>query len=173
MSGLIKVPLSGLKEGQYLYDFEIGNNFFESFEESEIKEASLYVRVELDKRSSHVDLLIKLSGKVRILCDRCLEKFDQPIAFENRLLIKFGKHWEDSDPDIIIVPADENELNIEQYLYEFIHLALPIKRVHPQDGPGKNSCDPEMLKKLNEHIISENKMSDPRWDELKKLINNN
>jgi uncharacterized metal-binding protein YceD (DUF177 family) len=173
MSGLYKVPISGLKEGHYLYDFEVGNNFFEEFEESEIKEGNLSVRVELDRRPSHFDLIIKIAGKVRICCDRCLEMFFQPIACENRLLIKFGKNWDDSDPDIIIVPADENELDIKQYLYEFIHLALPIKRIHPADGTGKDSCDPEMLKKLGQYIINENKMNDPRWDELKKLINNN
>jgi hypothetical protein len=30
-----------------------------------------------------------------------------------------------------------------------------------------------MLKKLNQHIVNNEKEEDPRWDELKKLINNN
>ena len=30
-----------------------------------------------------------------------------------------------------------------------------------------------MLKKLKELIIEEEKENDPRWDELKKLMNNN
>ena len=173
MSGLYILSLSGLKEGHHLYDFEIRNKFFEEFEESEIKEGNLSVVAELDKRSSHFDLSIKITGKVRICCDRCLEMFLQPIECENRLLIRFGKRWDDSDPDIITIPADEHELDIKQYLYEFIHLALPIKRVHPLDGTGRNSCDPEMLKKLDQHIVNEDKTNDPRWDELKKLINNN
>ena len=99
--------------------------------------------------------------------------FFQPIACENRLLIKFGKDRDDSDPDIITIPADEHELDIKQYLYEFIHLALPIQRVHPEDKTGKSSCNPDMLQKLNQHIINDEKENDPRWDELKKLINNN
>jgi uncharacterized protein len=71
------------------------------------------------------------------------------------------------------MPVDEHELDMKQYFYEYILLALPIKRVHPDDKNGNSTCDPEMLKKLKEHIISEEVESDPRWDELKKLINNN
>jgi uncharacterized protein len=173
MSGLFIIPISGLKEGHHLYDFEIGDKFFEEFEESEIKEGKLSVVAELDKRSSHFDLIIKITGEVRICCDRCLEMFFQPVNCENRLLIKFGKQWDDSDPDIITVPADEHELDIKQYLYEFIHLDLPIKRVHPLDENGTSTCNPEMLKKLEQHVVNVDRMNDPRWDELKKLINNN
>jgi uncharacterized protein len=173
MSGFFVIPISGLKEGEHFFDFEIGNKFFEEFEESEIKEGNLSVSIELGKRSSHFDLIVKITGKVRICCDRCLEMFFQPIVCENKLWVEFGKKWDDSDPDIITIPPDEHELDIKQYLYEFIHLALPIQRVHPVDKSGKNTCNPDMLKKLNEHIISSEKENDPRWDNLKKLINNN
>jgi len=172
MSGLFTIPLSGLKEGQHLYDFEIGNDFFEEFEESEIKEGNLSASIVLDKRSSHFDLIFKINGKVKVSCDRCLGMFFQPVECENKLLVKFGKEWDDSDPDLITIPADENELDVKQYLYEFIQLALPIQKVHP-GGSKETECDPEMIKKLREHIVSEEKESDPRWDELKKLINNN
>jgi uncharacterized protein len=173
MSGSYSIPLSGLKEGRHAIDFEIGKEFFEQFEESEVKEGSLIAIIEIDKRSSHSDLVIRISGSVRICCDRCLEMFFQPVNCENRLLVKFGKSIEDSDPDIIPVPADENELDIKQHIYEFIHLALPIKRVHPDDKNGNSTCDPDMLKKLEELIVEEEIENDPRWDELKKLMNDN
>ena len=56
MSGLYTIPLSGLKEGHHTFDFEIGKEFFEQFEESEVKEGSLVANIEMDKRSSHFDL---------------------------------------------------------------------------------------------------------------------
>lgn len=173
MSGLNTIPLSGLKEGLHTYDFEIGNKFFEQFDESEIREGELQVTAVLDKRSSHYDLVIRIEGKVRIECDRCLEKYDQPISCENRLLIKPGKSWDDSDPDMLTIPADGYELDISQYIYEFTHLAMPLKRIHPNDKKGNSTCDPEMLQKLNELIIDIEKKGDPRWDELKKLMNDN
>ena len=173
MSLSYTIQLSGLKEGHHTIDFEIDKTFFEQFEESEVKEGSLVANVEIDKRSTHIDMIIKVSGNVRISCDRCLEMFSQPINSENRLLVKFEKSFEDADPDILSFPADANELDLQQQIYEFIMLALPIKRVHPVNKHGENTCDPVMLKKLEEFIIEEEKENDPRWDELKKLMNDN
>ena len=175
MSGSYTIGLSGLKEGRHTIDFEIDNKFFESFEESEIKEGSLFANIELEKRSSHIDLFITVSGNVKVCCDRCLEMFLLPLECENRLLVKLGKKIEDSDPDIISLTADEHELDLQQHFYEYIHLALPIKRVHPDDQDGNSTCDPVMLKKLNELIVEEenDNENDPRWDELKKLMNDN
>jgi len=173
MSGVYTIPLSGLKEGHHTIDFEIDKEFFEQFEESEVKEGCLIANIEMDKRSSHLDMLIRVAGSVRISCDRCLEMFSQPVSSENRLLIKFGKSIEDIDPDILSVPIDEHELDLQQQIYEFIMLALPIKRVHPADMEGESTCNPVMLKKLEELIVYEEKENDPRWDELKKLMNDN
>jgi len=173
MSGRYTIPLSGLKEGHHTIDFEIDKEFFEQFEESEVKEGSLIANIVMDKRSSHSDLLIRISGNVKIYCDRCLEMFFHPVVCENRLLVKFGKTIEDIDPDILSLPVGEHELDLQQHIYEFILLALPIKRVHPNDNKGISTCDPVMLKKLDELIVDEEPETDPRWDELKKLMNDN
>ncbi len=172
MSRTYTIPLSGLKEGRHNIDFEIDNEFFELFEDSEIKEGSLIANIVIDKLSSHLDINIRISGKVSICCDRCLEMFLHPIDCKNRLLVKFGKSMDETDPDIISVSPDENELDLKQHIYEFMHLALPIRRVHPVIN-GKSTCDPVMLKKLEEHITEEDKKNDPRWDDLKKLLNDN
>jgi uncharacterized protein len=173
MSRSYTIPLGGLKEGRHTIDFEIDKEFFEQFEESEVKEGSLIANIEIDKNSSHSDIIIRISGSVIISCDRCLEMFSHPVNSENRVLVKFGKSMEDVDPDIISMPIDEQELDLKQHFYEFIHLALPIRRVHPNDKNGRSTCDPVMLKKLKELIVEEENENDPRWDELKKLMNDN
>jgi uncharacterized metal-binding protein YceD (DUF177 family) len=173
MSGLFSIPVNGLKEGRQCYNFEINKEFFEQFEESEIQEGSVTAIVEADKLTTHIDLSVRMEGSVIIACDRCLEMFRQTISCENRLLVKFGRVSDDSDPDIVTIPADENEFDLRQYFYEYILLALPIQRMHPADKNGKSACDPAMLKKLEEHLTYDEKKNDPRWDELKKLMNNN
>jgi len=173
MSGSYTIIISGLNEGRHTIDFEIDNEFFESFEESEIKEGSLFAIIELEKRSSHIDLYIKISGKVKVSCDRCLEMFFYPLECENRILVKLGKKIEDCDPDIVSLTTDEHEFDLRQHFYEYIHLALPIKRVHPYDQKGNSTCDPVMMEKLNELTVEEENENDPRWDELKKLMNDN
>ena len=173
MSGSYTIGIGGLKEGHHTIDFEIDDKFFESFEESEIKEGKLFANIELEKRTSHIDLFIRISGKVIVCCDRCLEMFIFPVESESRLLVKLGKKIEESDPDIVSLTTDEHELDLRQHFYEYIHLALPIRRVHPDDQNGNSTCDPVMLKKLREHIVEVENENDPRWDELKKLMNDN
>jgi uncharacterized protein len=173
MSVTYTIPLSGLKEGRHIFDFEINKEFFEQFEESEIQEGSLTAHVEMDRRKTHLDLLIKIRGKVLVCCDRCLEMFLQPIESENRLLVKFGKDDGNRDPDILLLDPGEHELDMKQDLYEYILLALPIKKIHPIDQNGMSTCSPEMLKKLKEHMVEKEPEADPRWDELKKLMNDN
>lgn len=174
MSGLYALPLSGLKEGLHTLDFEIGEEFFEEFEESEISEGRLTAIVVMEKRSMHLDLHIKISGTVMISCDRCLDIFPWPLECENRLLVKIGKIIPEDDSDIVSLSTDEHELDLMQHFYEYIHLALPIRRVHPDGEDGKSTCNPVMFKKLKELLVDEENENhnDPRWDDLKKLMNN-
>ena len=173
MSELFSIPINGLKGGHHTFEFEINKSFFDLFEDSEIKEGELFAVIEIEKSPSHIDLDVRISGKVRICCDRCLEMYDHPVECENRLLVKFGTGRDESDPEIITIPRDDNDLDLKQYLYEYVHLALPIQRIHPDNDMGESTCNPLMLRKLEEHLVVEETKSDPRWDELKKLMNGN
>jgi len=172
MTGLYCIPLFGLSEGHHSFDFEIGNRFFEGFAESEIKEGELTAVAGLDKNQSCIDLTIRITGRVKVCCDRCLDMYMQVIDCENHIVIRPGKYWDDSDPEILVVPSDEQELDLSQLFYEYIHLALPLRRIHPDDSEGKSGCDPEMIKELNKHIVKNN-IEESIWTELKKLLNNN
>jgi uncharacterized metal-binding protein YceD (DUF177 family) len=172
MSGFFTIPVGGLKEGQNSFDFELDKGFLEQYEETEIQDAKLKAFVEAEKTSSHIDITVRITGVIDIACTRCLGVFSYPIDCENRLLAKFGQNDYESDPDIIIIPKDKHELNLMQYFYEYILLALPIKRVHPDDKNGESTCDKEMIKKLSEYIVSEENLSDPRWDKLRCLMKN-
>jgi uncharacterized metal-binding protein YceD (DUF177 family) len=60
---------------------------------------------------------------------------------------------------------------VAQYIYEMMVLALPSKRVHP--GIEDGSLDSDILKKLEElspERKKKNENTDPRWDDLKKLL---
>jgi len=115
MSGLFSIPVNGLKEGRHTFDFEIDRKFFDLFEESEIREGNLNVVTDILKESSHIYIDIRISGTVSICCDRCLGMFDLPVECENRLLVRFGNGRDDSDPEMLIIPGDEYDLDLKQY----------------------------------------------------------
>ena len=152
-----------------MYDFDLDKEFFEEFEESEIKDSDVKVKASLIKRSAHMELELDIEGRVLIMCDRCLEDYWQDIESTNKMLLKFGKNWDEVDDEVIMIPADESSLDLRQILYEFAHLALPIQRVHYESANGESECDPLMLAKLDQHTIDKEENIDPRWKELGKL----
>jgi uncharacterized metal-binding protein YceD (DUF177 family) len=158
------IQFVGLSVGEHEYEYNIKDAFFDDFEYSEIKHANINMMV------IHFDI----SGTVNMDCDRCTTEFDLPITGNYKLIVKMGGHETgNEDDDIITVATNEHELDLTQYIYEYITLSLPIKRVHPDDENGNNTCNKEVLSKLENFLIEEEKQdedeSDPRWNDLKNI----
>jgi hypothetical protein len=51
-------------------------------------------------------------------------------------------------------------------------LAVPIKKIHPDDKNGNTTCNPEMIEKLNNYIIREGEENSSVWNDLRKLLDN-
>ncbi len=166
----LKIRFSGLPEGKHQYRFEIGDWFFESFEYGEISQGKVNTEVELDKQENMLLLNFTLEGYLRVICDRCGEEFDFPVSGTESLIVKFGDKKENDADEIIMITKDEHEIDISHFLYEFIILMLPYRKVHGEDENGNSLCDPEVISKIDEH--QEDLEADPRWDALKKLKNN-
>lgn len=170
------IPFQGLKEGEHIFDFEIEDSFFENLEYSELAKGNLKATVHLLKGSRHLELDISIDGFVYVSCDRCLDDYPEKVMYEGRLLVKYGDESYIENDEIWIVANDEHELDLTHYLYESINLSLPYRKVHPEDNHGRSTCNQEMIEKLNEHIVEEEKyeeINDPRWDKLKDLLRNN
>lgn len=165
------IQFVGLKEGKHSFDYVIENTFFDFFEYDEFNSANVKVAVELTKKATLLEFHFTVSGTVNVYCDLTNEPFDQPINTDFDLVVKFGDEYNDDNEEILIIPHGEYEINISQYIYELIVLAVPTKRIHPgvEDGTLKS----EILEKLEELSPKETKNNeeiDPRWNTLKKLI---
>ena len=112
---------------------------------------------------------------MEITCDRCLDEYSQPINFEGKLYVKFTEKEDDLAEDVICLSPADHELDISHYIYESINLSIPLKRVHPEDENGNVTCNPEMLEKLNNYKVEDSAEDDidPRWEELRNLMENN
>ncbi len=167
------ISFSGLKEGAHFFDFSVDSRFFSEFEGCEITKGSFAVQVRLEKRSTYLRLNFELDGEAELICDRCLEHYSQPIRGSFPILVKFSETETDDGDEVIYVHPGAHQIEVAQLIYEFIVISIPIRQVHP-DGPnGKSLCDPEMLQKLNEYKATDFEESiptDPRWDDLKNII---
>lgn len=167
------IAFKGLKEGLHEFEYPIGNTFFELFEGSPVDSGNILATVTLEKRSSFMSLQIKISGTVSLICDRCLESYDQEVENEADLFLKFGETESEEGDDVIWLLPEEHQVNVAHLIYEYIILSIPLRHVHPVLANGQSGCDPEMLKKLRELSRHDPEASDERWDKLKNLLNNN
>ena len=164
------IPFRGLKEGRHSFHFDIDDKFFDYFESSEMNAGEILARIDLEKHSQFLELHFHMSGNVIVTCDRCLDSFPLDIKHKAKLYVRFGEETHEESDEILILADSENEIRLEQYFFEFIHLALPYQRIHP-DIEGQSGCNPEMTKKLDAHTSddSKNNETDPRWDKLKEI----
>ncbi len=166
------IQFVALALGEHKYEFKVNDAFFEHLDYSEIKQADITVNLNLLRQSQMMILQFEISGTVKVICDLCATEFDLPISGTYKLIVKFGGTEEESeDDDIISVSSNEHQLDLSQYIYEYITLSLPIKREHPLDSKGKSTCNKEVLKKLKKFLTKEEKKdkTDPRWDGLKNI----
>jgi uncharacterized protein len=166
-----KIQFIQLDNGSHNFDYQLGDAFFEAFENSKITKADISAQVVLTKEQAHMfDLDFFITGKAEMVCDRCLDNFYLPIKNEFNLLVKLTEKERENEHDITYLPMNTFQINIANYLYEIICLAIPMQ-VKCEDS-GEKKCNKEVEKKLNELNASNKEMEiDPRWDELKKLIN--
>lgn len=166
------IPFSGLKQGKHNFEFKVGKKFFESFGYDEFNDADIELEAFLNKTSTMLELEFESNGTVNVDCDITSEPYEQEIASRMELVVKFGDEYNDEDDEILIVPHNSHQINIAQYVYEMLVLAVPQKRVHPGIAGGTlKSRALDRLEELQPKETRENKDEiDPRWDKLKNLL---
>lgn len=151
-----KVDLKGMATDTVSYRWQADNDFFSAVQGSEIKQGLLDVALRVKRTSGAYELEFQLQGEVEVTCDRCLESMNQPIDAFCTLRVVMGEDFVD-DGDVVVIPEREGVINVAWNIYEFAALQIPLRHVHP-------NCEA-----LSES--SEEERVDPRWADLKKLIN--
>jgi uncharacterized metal-binding protein YceD (DUF177 family) len=190
-----KILLKTLPIGNHTIDYTLDTEYFKKIDGPEVQKGKVMAKVLVKNTGTNYELNFDLDGVIQVPCDRCLDDMDLSISHQSRLIVKFGSNYAEEGEDIIIIPEVEGEINIAWFLYEFIALSIPIKHVH---APGK--CNRMMSSKLKKHLAKsledeedddeldmefddsepvidfeepDSQQTDPRWDELKKIIDNN
>ena len=186
---LYNVDLKNLAPGVHEFEYLLENKFFVDIDGDQVQKGKVKVRLTVKRSSLMFEMNFQMEGVVLVPCDRCLDDMEIPIDTHNRLVVKFGKEYAEESDEVVVIPEEEGAINIAWFLYEFIALSVPMKHVH---APGK--CNKAMSSKLKKHtarstddaedefgddvdddIIVEdevNTATDPRWDGLKDLIEN-
>ena len=166
------INILSLSDGNYHYDFDIDNTFFEALEESLIEKGNLKAEVELVRSERMIIAHLTINGKVELVCDRSLDEFDHPIEIKNTIYFKFAEQYEEISEEVIHIPFNQEKLNLAQIIYELIGITIPFKKLHPKFdlSEDEESEDEGFLVYEDENEENEsNNEIDPRWAALKNL----
>jgi uncharacterized metal-binding protein YceD (DUF177 family) len=117
-----------------------------------------------------------LGGELEVTCDRCGSNLPSQLWDEFNIIVKMVDdpevmNGQEEDPDVYFISRAESHINVEEWIYEFINLSIPMQKVcgyENMDGPYCNKEVKEVLKKLG----SENEPgSNPIWKDLEKFKN--
>ncbi len=161
----------GLKPGRHTFEYLITSTFFEAMQSEEEFNTNINLTLELDKQANLLTLNFVFSGTLSTICDRCADPLEIPIKINENLYFNISESETSSDDeDVLFLSTSDYEIDISQFVYEFIMVSIPMKRVHLTDSDGKSYCNQETIKRLEETIP---KSIDPRWEVLNKLKNKN
>lgn len=174
-----------MREDSCQYEYTLDNQFFADIDAPEIQRGKLKVVLNVKKSMGVFILNFHTEGFVIVPCDRCLDDLELPVNTDDTLKVKMGLSFSE-EGDFLVVPEEDGYVNVAWFIYEFIELSLPMKHVH---APGK--CNKAMMGTLNKHLCTsaeeeslddadleeepedESRETDPRWDDLKKILDNN
>lgn len=153
------ISYKGVPDGNHKYDFTIGDAFFEELGYSEFEHGALNVLVAMEKRNEIMAMDLLITGEVEVSCDRCLDMFLMPVRYAGRVYATesgdSSSGIEEEEVDIVEVNPSRMEVDLTHYVYESICLSLPLQRFHPEDAEGHSTCNAEMLRILNSHLLKE------------------
>lgn len=163
------IKFAGLKNGKHEFDFSITDKFFEDIDYSAIRQGDVTVKMEMDKSETMMVLLFEIEGGIETTCDRCAVSFRYPIKTQRTIIVKLGNEEMEESDEIIVIPRTEHQINVSQFIYEFISLELPVRKTACNDEEDSPLCDKSVIEKI-EKENEENKEVDPRWAALQKLV---
>jgi uncharacterized protein len=184
------IPIKGLKQSFYQFDFQLDKSFFSAFEESVITDGDIDVKMELHRKTSHLELNFDFEGTIKSECDRCLVGIDLPVEGQNRIIVKFAEDQQEDEDEIIYIHPEAHELKVAHYIYEYVTLAVPMRKVYDCENDENPPCDETMLSYLSSNVSEDeidffgndtdadndsddndnnNGDGNPFWDSLKDL----
>lgn len=170
--GAYSINIVGLSNKEHHFHYEFGDEFFRKYGSDLVSAGTFQVDLLLDKHETFLEAEFKIKGTANLICDRSLEPFDYPVEKTHKIVFKYGDKNEEITDEIMIIHRDTATLELGQYIYEFIGLAIPLKKLHPkfQDEVDDDTSEGKIVYSSDEPTESKNgEEIDPRWNILKKL----
>ncbi|MBP8976052.1 MAG: DUF177 domain-containing protein [Bacteroidetes bacterium] len=165
-----RINISGLSEGFHNYDFETEPSAI-GLDETYVGLVKVHAQLEKSKRQ--IMLRVEALGAATMVCDRCLEDFEQHLETKYQMLYvsedRSMDELEDS-MELQLLAPDANYIDLDEDVRQYLILAVPQKLLCSESCLGL--C-PVCGANRNETQCQCNVESiDSRWESLQKLSGN-
>ncbi|MBQ2025514.1 MAG: DUF177 domain-containing protein [Paludibacteraceae bacterium] len=163
----LKLSLRQLENTVTEFSYQLDDAFYQGLEQTEIKGGLVQAKVVIKKVADAYDVTLTQQGYIVVECQRCLDDMSWQVDVTDHLVVKFGTDLTEQTDELVVI-GEQELFDIGWYLFEFAALTIPICPTHEE-----GECNPEMEEKLKEYAPGEKSDEiDPRWEQLKSLINN-
>ncbi len=174
-----EIPILKLENKRHEYEFAGDDAFFGAMEQELIEHGRFRATLILDKTETMLHLTFRIRGSYTLVCDRSLDPFEEPFDTTQKLILKYGDQPQEVSDEIEIIRWDTPVVNVARYLFEFISLTVPMKKLHPrfrQEEEGEEEAETEgklvySSKGEPDEEADEKPAVDPRWEALNQLKN--
>lgn len=172
------IDILSLAEKEHVYQYASDSSFFQEFPQDLIQEGRFEAKLVLHKSATMIRLDFQVKGVAEQVCDRTLEVYEEGFELENRIFLKFGDRDEELTDEIEMIQRNTARINVARYIYDFIALALPVKKLHPRLRREENDDEDEVLVYGSASSdqaadgAAEDTPIDPRWEALKNIKQN-
>jgi uncharacterized metal-binding protein YceD (DUF177 family) len=171
-----EIAFVGLKPGIHEYNYEINDKFFEAFQQQDFANCKGKVKLTLDKKTGFMLMKFEIGGSVEVMCDRCSNQLPLELWDEFNITVKMVEEAElmngqEDDPDVYYIDRKEGQVDVANWIYEFINLSIPMQKIcnfEKMDGPYCNTAARDVLKKM-EAREEKDETSNPIWKGLEKF----
>lgn len=165
------IGIQGLSQGRHTFRFHVDKTLFESFGNSQILDADIDVTIELDKEGRRMLLTDCSEGYVVVECDRCLDELRLPVSLKTEAEVVFAEQGAaEESGEYLVVDSSDGELDVTQFVYDYICINLPLRKVHKE-----GECNRQMLDRLQQASSTEENASraagNSPFKDLEKLLN--
>lgn len=127
------LQFSGLALGEHHFEFVLDETFFSEFPLQDLEGLRpATVRVTMRKANHMLELDFAYEGAMDTTCDLSNEPFVLELKNAFSVVVKFGEAFDDSEPEVLVLPHGSYEADLKQYLYELVALSVPLQRVKPE-----------------------------------------
>lgn len=169
-----EIPFVGLKPGIHDYEYQITDKFFEAYQRQDFNNCNANVKLLLDKKSGFMLLKFEVGGTAIVTCDRCGNNLPLELWDEFNIVVKLAEdpdlmNNQEEDPDVYYISRGESHLHLEDLIYEFINLSIPMQKMCKVDEIGGPSCNLEVLEMLKRMNEGNQGAGNPIWKGLEKF----